>query len=113
MSALPINGHARPRFVPAPRLTPLQEDVMHVIADYPQTAKRLANRAGRKRDSNFGQALTDLSRLGFVVRVADGWKRVPVLPHRTQAQCMLRVARLYRMLARAIEQAHAEEGGGS
>ncbi|MBL8799261.1 MAG: hypothetical protein JNM56_35575 [Planctomycetia bacterium] len=106
---VPANGRAR--FIPAPHLPPKAEAILEIISDHPQTAKRLAGRLGMKCQSNFRQMLCDLARLGFIVRVPDGYKRVPVPPHRTHAQCQLRVARLYRMLARAIEQAVAEEGG--
>lgn len=60
--------------VEAPSLCPAEQDALGVATATPQTAQRLANLAGRKLNSRFRAAITELCRKGLMIRTPDGYK---------------------------------------
>jgi hypothetical protein len=82
---LPPDDHGRPvtHCVPTEtrselvqrRLRPVEEKALHAAEDTPLPVKALARKAGYRPGSYFSEAVTQLCRLGKLVRVPDGVRR--------------------------------------
>ena len=57
------------------RLSPVENAALHAALDKPLSVKKLARLAGYRAGSHFSAAVTQLCRMGKLVRVPDGVRR--------------------------------------